>query len=101
MLRYQSLPSMLVPGDVARIDHAYLGTEVGSMEVYAELPIFFDGKVITAIRNEDLLYRLEDARRFKLTSVTENRFGTILTSTDVKARYLIPDIDNGAFRLLV
>lgn len=101
MMRYQTFPHLLVPGDVSRIDNSFIGSEVGSMEIFQELPIFFDSKTLITIQNEDLIYRLKDGKRFKLVNVSENRFGGILTSTDCRARYLIPDVDHGPLNLLI
>jgi hypothetical protein len=101
LMRYQTFPHLLVPADVARIDQSYMGSEVGTMSIFQELPIFFDAKTLITIQNEDVVYRLKDGIRFKLVNVNQNRWGGILTSTDCRARYLIPDVDHGPISLLV
>lgn len=101
MMRYQALDQTIVYGDVARLDGNLLGTEIGFFEIFQELPIFFDGKTLTNIQNEDIIYRLEDAKRFKIINVNENKPAGILTSTDTRARFLIPSIDHGAFNILI
>lgn len=95
LLRYKIRESLLVFGDLARAEEEFAGLESGAYEHYAEIPIFFDAKTIPRFRNEDILFRCRDSRKFKVVLVNENVVAGVLTSTDVRARYIIPSIDVG------
>lgn len=101
VFRYLTRPDIIVFGDIPRASETTALTEIGALDIYTEFSVFFDGKRIRRLDFEDLLYRLEDARRFKVKSVQENRIAGVLTSTDVTVRYVTPDIDAGYMRVLV
>jgi len=100
-LRYQIKESMLVWGDIPRSEEEYSGIETGVFEAYQEITIFFPYRPIIKFRNEDVLYRCKDGRMFKVVLTNENVVANVLTSTDVRARYLISDIDVGITRHLL
>jgi hypothetical protein len=100
MLRYKILPDLKIYGDVERAQENLAGHQFGFYDMYAEIQIAFDGKTIRNFQNEDVLYRLEDQRRLKITAVTDNFFASTLTSSDIRARNLISEIDKGSFNLL-
>lgn len=95
LLRYKLQEELLVYGDVARSSEYLQSSQFGVMDIYEEIPIFFDGKRVSTYKNEDLLFRVQDQRRFKIVSISENRIASINTSYDVRARYLIPNVDTG------
>ena len=101
LLRYQIKQDMLIWGDIPRSEEQYATMEVGAYEAYQEISIFFAYRPILKFRNEDVLYRCSDGRMFKVTLVNENVVANVLTSTDVKARYLITDLDVGVTRHLL
>jgi hypothetical protein len=101
LLRYQIRDSLVVYGDIPRAEEDFVGIETGVFEAYQEIAIFFAAKPVTRFRNEDVLYRCRDGRMFKLVVVNENVVAGVLTSTDVRARYVIPDIDTGIAKNLL
>ena len=100
-LRYQIKEDMVIWGDIPRSEEQYAGIETGSYEAYQEITIFFPYRPIVKFRNEDVLYRCSDGRMFKTVLTNENIVANVLTSTDVRARYLISDIDVGITRHLL
>ena len=101
IFRYKTRHDIIVFGDIPRAEESVALTEIGQVDTYSQIGIFFDGKRVRRIEFEDLLYRLEDGRRFKIVSTKENRIAGVLTSTDVMARYCVPDIDTGYMRVLI
>jgi len=101
LMRYKIKEDMLIWGDIPRSEEQYSLLEVGAYEAYQEISIFFAYRPIMKFRNEDVLYRCHDGRMFKAVLVNENVVANILTSTDVKARYLISDLDVGVTRHLL
>lgn len=102
--RYVLNDNLLIYGDTIRAEENLQGlSPVGIIDAYQELDIFFDARMVYRYDNEDLLYRIMDARKFKIVSVKENRLagGSINSSNDVKARYLIPDIDTALINILI
>ena len=95
IVRYKIRDSLVVFGDLSRAEEEFAGLETGTYEHYAEIPIFFDAKTLPRFRNEDVLFRCRDTRKFKMVMVNENVVAGVLTSTDVRARYIIPSIDVG------
>jgi hypothetical protein len=102
LLRYKTANDQVVFGDIPTSDEEITGSNLGLFDSYQEISIYFDGFTITRFNNEDVLYRLEDGRRFKIISTNENRFGGgVLTSTTVRVRYLIQGVDHINQTLLV
>jgi len=95
IMRYRIRDSLVVYGDLSRAEEEFAGLQSGVYEAYQEIPIFFDGKTLTRFNNEDVLFRCRDSRKFKIVLVNENVVAGVLTSTDVRARYLIPSMDVG------
>ena len=95
IFRYQIRDNLLVYGDLSRSEEEFSGLQSGVYEAYQEIPIFFDAKTLPHFRNEDVLFRCRDSRKFKIVLVNENVVAGVLTSTDVRARYLIPSMDVG------
>jgi len=100
-LRYQIKEDMIIWGDIPRAEEQFTGIETGAYESYQEITIFFPYRPIIKFRNEDVMYRCHDGRMFKTVLVNENVVANVLTSTDVRARYLITDIDVGITRHLL
>lgn len=102
MMRYKTKEDPIVFGDIPRSQEEFqtLGPS-GIIDFYNEIQIFFDTEKLQNIQNEDILYRLQDGRRFKIINVNKNVIINQLTSTDTGARFLIPDVDHGAMNLLV
>lgn len=102
MLRYMTQENLIVHGDIPTSDQDLILSNTGLFDAYQEISIFFDAVTVTQFNNEDVLYRLEDGRRFKVVTVNDNRFGGgTLTSTVVKARFLIQGIDHINQTLLI
>lgn len=95
LMRYKIRDNLVVFGDLSRAEEEFTGLDSGIYEAYQEIPIFFDAKTVARIRNEDILYRCRDSRKFKIVLVNENVVAGVLTSTDVRARYIIPSVDVG------
>jgi hypothetical protein len=96
LIRYKLQKNLIVIGDVPRSEEHLQSTQFGVMELYDEVQIFFDTKSGAAsYQNEDMLFRLNDQRKFKLTSINPNLIATTVTSYDVRARYYIPNVDVG------
>jgi hypothetical protein len=92
-LRYRLKEDPIVHGDQPLADETISFEEFGIFESYQTINFVFDGILIKNFDTEDMLVRIDDQRRFKLTLVRKNRPANILTSTDVTARYLIPGTD--------
>lgn len=103
MMRYDIVPQnkKVIFGDLSRAEEDLVLLRSGLYEAYQEIPIFFDGKTISQFDNEDVLYRLRDGRRFLITVKKDNFVAGVNTSWDISARFLIPNIDVGAHRLLI
>lgn len=95
MMRYKLQKDLLVYGDVARSSEFLQSSQFGLMDIYEEIPIFFDGRRISTYKNEDLLFRVIDQRKFKIVSISENVVASVNTSYDVRARYIMPNVDTG------
>jgi len=100
MFRYKNRDDLIIFGDVPRAEEDIRGSALGMLDLYQELTIFFNGTTVTYFDSEDLLYRLVDQRKFKLVMVNRNLVAGTLTSTDTRARYLIPTIDGAVNKLL-
>jgi hypothetical protein len=92
-LRYKTERNQIIYGDVPRSEENLLGSQFGFFEMYQEITVFFDGKLITKYEIGDLLYRLNDNKRFKLVTINDNIIGGVLTSVDTRARYLLNNVD--------
>jgi hypothetical protein len=101
LLRYQIKDDMQIWGDIPQSEQEPTSTDFGQFEMYQEIGIFFPYRPVIKFRNEDVLYRCSDGRMFKIVMVKENIVANVLTSTDVRARYLIIDIDVGVTRHLM
>jgi len=101
IVRYKIRDDLVVFGDLSRAEEEFSGLQSGVYEAYQEIPIFFDAKTLPHFRNEDVLFRCRDSRKFKIVLVNENVVAGVLTSTDVRARYLIPSMDVGISRHLL
>lgn len=95
IFRYKVRDSLVVFGDLSRAEEEFTGLDSGVYEAYQEIPIAFDAKTLPHFRNEDVLFRCRDSRKFKIVLVNENVVAGVLTSTDVRARYIIPSVDVG------
>lgn len=101
MMRYKIQQDTRIFGDHARAEESLGNANYGNFDTYQEIPIFFDGLTIKNFESEDILYRLEDGRRFKITAVTKNIIAGTLTSTDVRARFALPSIDLNFHNILI
>jgi hypothetical protein len=101
LLRYKILSNQIIAGDLARAEENPSLSNLGIIDMYQEIPIFFAGDNIQMISPEDLLYRIQDGRRFKITAIKENKVAQTLTSVDATARYIIPSVDVGATNVLI
>ena len=99
MLRYKLQEKLLIFGDIDRAGENLQSSQFGQMDLYEEIPIFFDGVHVSKFNNEDILIRLSDMRRFKIVYVKENIVANTITSRDIRARYVIPDLEYGALVL--
>jgi hypothetical protein len=99
--RYKHRDSAIVWGDVPQLEDNLASSQFGELDLRSDLTVFFDGKQVRNVQNEDLIYRLSDGVRFKIKMVKPNMVAGTLTSTDTTCRYLIPNVDNGAQLLLV
>ena len=101
LLRYQIKEDLQIWGDIPQSEQEPTSNDFGQFEMYQEIGIFFPYRPVLKYRNEDILYRMSDGRMFKIVMVKENVVANVLTSTDVRARYLIRDIDVGVTRHLL
>jgi len=101
LLRYNAVESITIWGDIPVSEAEPNTSEFGQFEIYQELNVFFPYRPVLNFHYEDVLYRCSDGKLFKITMVKENIVSNILTSTDVRARYLIRDIDVGLTRNLL
>lgn len=98
--RYKLQKLIQIYGDIAKGEEALQQSQIGTFDMYQEIPIFFDGRTVTNFQNEDILIRLSDNRRFKVVGMTKNVVANTLTSIDVRARFLISSIDTGSMSIL-
>lgn len=89
MIRTKILDDILIHADLANNSDAPQLEAFGEFEALEEIPIVFAGGFNKYIGNKDILYRLRDGARLKITSHTTNYVSGVLTSVETNARFLI------------
>lgn len=101
LFRYRTEADPRIWGDIPNSDTNPQLSEIGQIDFVEDISIFFDGKRIRSFGYFDLLYRIEDGKRFIINSVKPTRIAGVLTATDCRARYIVPEIEPGYQRVLV
>lgn len=99
--RYHIQDDLLIFGDQANTMVSPELDQFGVYEAFNEIPIFFAGKCLNLYDTEDFIYRLQDGQRLKIVDITRNVVANTITSIDTTARFLVPNVDTGAFRVPV
>lgn len=89
MIRTTILADILVYGDCANFVSAPSMEMFGEFETMQEIQITFTGKNMSMIGNKDILYRLQDGAKLKLTNNNRVIVSNVLTSINADARFLI------------
>lgn len=97
--RYKIRDSVIIVGDQANTLVSPELDQFGVYEAFNEIPIFFAGKNLELYDTEDIIYRLQDGQRLKITDIKRNLVSNTLTSIDSTARFLVPNVEQGAFRM--
>lgn len=99
--RYHIQEDLRVVGDQANTLVSPELDQFGVYEAFNEIPIFWAGKNLYLYDTEDIIYRLQDGQRLKIVDIKKNLVANTLTSIDSTARFLVPNVDTGAFRIPV
>jgi hypothetical protein len=89
MLRFAIKEDHTVYADIANNLAAPSLDGFGEFESLAEIPMTFAGSSMSMIENKDILYRLYDGAKLKVTGSTKNIVSGTLTEVTVNARFLI------------
>ncbi len=89
MIRFRVKEENIVYADIANNFAAPSLDGFGEFESLSEIPMTFAGASMSMIDNKDILYRLEDGAKLKVTSATKNMVAGTLTEVTVNARFLI------------
>lgn len=99
--RYQIQEQISVVGDQANTQVSPELDQFGVYEAFNEIPIFWAGDHLSLYDTEDIIYRVQDGQRLKIVEIKHNLVANTLTSIDSMARFLVPTVDVGAFRIPV
>lgn len=88
-LRFKILDDIIVYGDCSNYNSSPSSEMFGEFEAMNEIDITFTGMSMKLISNKDILYRLEDGAKLKITDNNKIVVSQVLTSIDAKARFLI------------
>lgn len=89
MIRARILDDLRVYADLANNSEAPSLDMFGEYESLSEIDVTFAGTFVSYVGNKDLMYRLSDGSRLKITSSQANIVSGTLVSLDVRARFLI------------
>jgi hypothetical protein len=89
MMRFTIKEDYIVYADIANNFAAPSLDGFGEFESFAEIPMTFAGSSMSMIDSKDILYRLYDGAKLKVTSSTKNIVSGTLTEVTVNARFLI------------
>lgn len=89
MIRTSVLEDITVYGDCANYVSAPTSELFGEFETMQEIDITFTGVNMNIIGNKDILYRLQDGAKLKITDNEKVVVSNVLTSVNAKARFLI------------
>lgn len=89
MMRFTIKEDHIVYADIANNFAAPSLDGFGEFESLSEIPMTFAGASMSMIDSKDILYRLYDGAKLKVTSSTKNIVSGTLTEVTVNARFLI------------
>lgn len=89
IIRVSVLEDILVYGDCANYTSAPSSEMFGEFESMQEIDITFTGKYMNVVGNRDILYRLQDGAKLKVTDNNKVVVSSVLTSVNTRARFLI------------
>lgn len=89
LLRFIIKEDNIVYADIANNNSMPSLEGFGEFESLSEIPMTFAGAQMQMIDNKDILYRLHDGAKLKVTSATKNIVAGTLTEVTVNARFLI------------
>lgn len=89
MMRFTIKEDHMVYADIANNSAAPSLDGFGEFESLTEIPMTFAGSSMSMIDNKDILYRLYDGAKLKVTSAERNVVAGTLTEVKVNARFLI------------
>lgn len=89
MIRTTVLEDIIVHGDCANYTAAPNSEMFGEFETMNEIDITFTGKNMGIVSNKDILYRLRDGAKLKITNNNRIIVANVLTSINANARFLI------------
>ena len=101
LFRYRTEHDPRIWGDIPNSETNPQLIEMGQYDFVEDISIFFDGKRIRNFNYFDLLYRIEDGRRFLINSVKPTKVAGVLIASDCRARYVIPEIEPGYLKIPV
>lgn len=100
--RYKIRQDLIVWGDATVEESTIQSSDpIGTLLSYQEIQIVFDGKILPKVNSDDILYRIFDARMFKIVGVKELWVGRTLTSIETRARFLLPELDAGQINMML
>jgi len=89
LFRFIISEDSVVYADIANNNAAPSLESFGEFESLSEIPMTFAGSKMGMIDSKDILYRLHDGAKLKVTSSTKNIVAGTLTEVTVNARFLI------------
>jgi hypothetical protein len=89
LLRFVISDDNVVYADIANNDAAPSLDNFGEFDSLSEIPMTFSGSKMSMIDSKDILYRLHDGAKLKVTSSTKNIVAGTLTEVTANARFLI------------
>lgn len=89
MTRFKIKDDLVVYADLANFNASPSLDGFGEFEELSEIPLTFAGSQMSMIGNKDLLYRLFDGAKLKVTNSTKNIVAGTLTEVTADARFLL------------
>lgn len=89
IIRTTILNDTIIYGDCSNYVSAPTSELFGEFETMQEIDITFTGTNMGIIGNKDILYRLQDGAKLKITDNKKIIVSSVLTSVDARARFLI------------
>lgn len=89
LIRTSVLDDITISGDCANYISAPNSELFGEFETMQEVDITFTGMNMSVISNKDIMYRLQDGTKLKITDNNRVIVSSVLTSINAKARFLI------------
>lgn len=89
IIRTAVLNDITIYGDCANYISAPNSELFGEFETMQEIDITFTGMNMSVVSNKDIMYRLQDGAKLKITDNNRVIVSSVLTSINAKARFLI------------